>query len=139
MMNKITSIPNSVPTVDKSKKSLQNWFAVTALIVLLVALLLLNGRVIATQTMASSKEVTQSFPLGYDATGAMLDAVVFPTYLDQRIQSPLAQYDATGSMLNAVVFPTYSDQRMTVPISQGLSYDATGAMLEAVVFPKYPK
>jgi hypothetical protein len=151
-----TSIQNSVPTVNESKKSPQTWFAGTVLIVLLAALLVVNGRV----TTASHKEIPRPFSQAYDATGAMLDAVVFPAYSDQRIQSPLAQYDATGAMLDFVVFPTHSDQQVSL---QGLAYDALGtmlhavvyshqvrtdsyplwydateAMLEAVVFPKYP-
>jgi hypothetical protein len=47
-------------------------------------------------------------------------------------------YDATGAMLSAVVLPTYNDQLRVMPVQQGLAYDATGAMLKAVVFPKYP-
>jgi hypothetical protein len=141
--------------VNQSKQPLQGWFAVAALIVLLIAFLVLSGRV----TTASSAELAQSFPLTYDATGAMLDAVVFPTYSDQRIQSPSSQYDATGAMLDAVVFshqlrpafqglaydatdtmldavvfPTYSDQQVIVPVLQGLAYDATGSMLNAVIY-----
>jgi hypothetical protein len=136
------------------KKSIYTWFTGAALIILLIALLILNGRV----SMVSSVEITQSFPLAYDATGAMLDAVVFPMYGDEQIQSPLAQYDdsgamldaavfthqvrsalhwlaydATGAMLGAVVFPTYSDQQVSIPTSLGLVYDATGVMLDAVV------
>jgi hypothetical protein len=101
MINKLQPIQKIAGiVVNQSKKPLAAWFAGAALIVLLVAFLVLSGRV----TTASSKEIAQSFPLTYDATGAMLDAVVFPTYSDQRIQSPSAQYDATGAMLDAVVF-----------------------------------
>jgi hypothetical protein len=35
---------------------------------------------------------------------------VFPTYSDQRMTVPISQglsYDATGAMLEAVVFPKY--------------------------------
>jgi hypothetical protein len=154
-MNRITSISHSVATKKRTKKSIYTWFTGSTLIVLLIAVLVLNGRI----STASSHEITQSFPLAYDATGAMLDAVVFPTYADQRIQSPFAQfdasaamldavvfshqvrpalqglaYDATGAMLGAVVFPTDADQQVSIPTTQGLIYDATGAMLDAVVF-----
>jgi hypothetical protein len=154
-MDKITSMPHSAAVKNRAKKSIYAWLTGSTLIVLLTAFLVLNGRI----STASSHEITQSFPVAYDATGAMLNAVVFPTYADQRIQSSLAQYDAsaamldavvfshqvrpalqglaydaTGAMLNAVVFPTYADQQVNIPTSQGLAYDATGAMLDAVVF-----
>jgi hypothetical protein len=157
-MNRITSISHSAAIKNRTKNSIYSWFTGSALIVLLIAVLVLNGRI----STASSHEITQSFPLAYDATGAMLDAVVFPTYADQRIQSPFAQYDATaamldavvlshqvrpalqglaydatGAMLGAVVFPTNADQQVSIPTTQGLIYDATGAMLGAVVFPTY--
>jgi hypothetical protein len=75
--------------------------------------------------------------LAYDATGVMLNAIVFPTYSDQRVSIPASQglaYDATGAMLNAVIF-----SNQVRPVSYPVWYDATGEMLKAVVFPKYPE
>jgi hypothetical protein len=131
-MDKIRSYPTSVPVENRSNKLRKAWITGTALIVLLITLVALNARAAATQTLAGSQDKTQSFALAYDATGAMLDAVVF-SHQVQPAFSGLA-YDATGAMLAAVVYPTYSDQQWAVPISQGLAYDATGAMQDAVVF-----
>jgi hypothetical protein len=45
--------------------------------------------------------------LSYDATGTMLNAVVFSHQVRPAFY-PL-RYDATGAMLEAVVFPKYPD------------------------------
>jgi hypothetical protein len=131
-MDKIRSYPTSVPAENRLNRLRKAWITGTALIVLLITLVALNARAAATQSLAGSQDITQSFPLPYDATGAMLDAVVF-SHQVQPAFSGLA-YDATGAMLEAVVFPTYADQPVLALPSPGLAYDATGAMLSAVVF-----
>jgi hypothetical protein len=45
--------------------------------------------------------------LSYDATGTMLNAVVY-SHQVRPVSYPL-WYDATGAMLEAVVFPKYPD------------------------------
>jgi hypothetical protein len=116
------------------------WVLTGAALIALVSVLLVVLERTNSSVTPSSVAVPQSYPLAYDATGAMVDAIVFPTYSDQLrvmpVQPGLA-YDATGAMLSAVVLPTYNDQLRIMPAQQGLAYDATGAMLNAVVLPTY--
>jgi hypothetical protein len=153
-----TSIPNNNSmNIPQSKKHIPNWLIGSVLLIVL-ALLILGARWI-TQAAPASALGAPSVPLAYDATGAMLNSVVFPKYREQRIHSAASRYDATGAMLNAVVF-SHEAQRVSRPLaydatgamlnavvfshearlaSRPLPYDATGAMLEAVVFPTYPE
>jgi hypothetical protein len=116
------------------------WVLTGAALIALVSVLLVVLERTNSSVTPSSVAVPQSYPLAYDATGAMVDAIVFPTYSDQLrgmpVQPGLA-YDATGAMLSAVVLPTYNDQLRIMPVQPGLAYDATGAMLSAVVLPTY--
>jgi hypothetical protein len=117
------------------------WVVTGVALIALVSVLLVVLERTTPSVTPSSVAVPQSIPLAYDATGAMLDAIVLPTYNDQLRIMPVQQglaYDATSAMLSAIVLPTYTEQLRVMPVQQGLAYDATGAMLEAVVSPKYP-
>jgi hypothetical protein len=152
-----THLPSKKHAVQlHPKKHTTYWILLSVMLIVLSSLLAIK---LAAQPVVTTALPAPSVPLAYDATGAMLNSVVFPTYPDRRIQSPAALYDATGAMLNAIVLSNqvrpvskalpydataamknaivFSNQ--VRPVSRPLAYDATGAMLEAVVYPKYPK
>jgi hypothetical protein len=152
-----THLPSKKHIVQQHpKKHTAHWILLSVMLIVLSSLLVIK---MIAQPVATTALPAPSVPLAYDATGAMLNSVVFPTYPDRRVQSSPALYDATGAMLNAIVF---SHQVRPVskalpydatgamlnaivlsnqvrPAARNLPYDATGAMLEAVVYPKYPE
>jgi hypothetical protein len=99
-------------------------------ILLLVLLPLALGIFLAAR-LASEGPIA-STPTVYDATGAMLNAVEFPTDPDLSARAS-NRYDATGAMLDAIVQPN----EVAAPVSN--RYDATGAMLDAIVVPADPQ
>jgi hypothetical protein len=83
------------------KKHTAHWILLSVMLIVLSSLFVIK---LIAQPVATTALPAPSVPLAYDATGAMLNSVVFPTYPDRRVQSPPALYDATGAMLNAIVF-----------------------------------
>lgn len=121
-----TQVPSKKQIVQlQSKKHTVHWMLLSVMLIALSSLFVLK---LTAQPVATTALPAPSVPLAYDATGAMLNSVVYPTYPDQRVQSPAALYDATGAMLNAIVF-----SNQVRPASRALPYDATGAMLNAIV------
>jgi hypothetical protein len=132
------------------------WILLSVMLIVLSSLFVIK---LTAQPAATTALPAPSVPLAYDATGTMLNSVVFPTYPDRRVQSPAALYDATGAMQKAIVLPNqvrpvsrplaYDATAAMLnaivlpnqvrPAPRNLPYDATGTMLEAVVYPKYPK
>jgi hypothetical protein len=112
----------------KPKKHVPTWVLVSMGMIVLIGLLVLNGQFNARPTVTSVLPPLAA-PLVYDATGAMLNAVVYPHYPEQRIYAHIEQYDATGAMQNAIVYA-----HQVRPISKALAYDATGAMQNAIVY-----
>jgi hypothetical protein len=152
-----THLPSKKHIVQPhSKKHTVHWILLSLMLIVLSSLLVIK---LIAQPVSTTALSGPSVPLAYDATGAMLNSVVFPTYPDRRVQSPAALYDATGAMLDAIVLSNqvrpvsrplaydatgvmlnalvFSNQVRPAP--RNLPYDATGAMLEAVVYPKYPE
>jgi hypothetical protein len=152
-----THLPRKKHVVQlQPKKHATHWILLSVLLIVLSSLFVIK---LTAQPVTTTALSAPSVPLAYDATGAMLNSVVYPTYPDRRVQSPAALYDATGAMLNAIVFSnqvrpvtrvlpydaTAAMQNAIVlsnqvrPAARNLPYDATGTMLEAVVYPKYPE
>jgi hypothetical protein len=147
-----THLPSKKHIVQRHpKKHTAHWILLSVMLIVLSSLLVIK---LIAQPVATTALSAPSVPLAYDATGAMLNSVVFPTYPDQRVQSPAALYDATGAMLDAIVLSnqvrpaskalpydaTAAMQNAIVlsnqirPVSRPLAYDATGAMLNAILF-----
>jgi hypothetical protein len=124
-----TSVQSNKPVLNlQPKKHLPTWVIASLLLIVLTGLAVLSAQWIARP--AATAALPAPAPLAYDATGAMLNAVVYPTYPQQRAQSSAVLYDATGAMLNAIVLPN-----QVRPVSKALAYDATAAMQNAIVLP----
>lgn len=104
----------------------KRFFPLVAILLAALAIFFLSREVTAERNSAAGS-------WHYDATGAMLEAVVLPSKLSAST-SKVMVYDATGEMLGAVVFSW--EQNAATP--QSSFYDATGVMLDAVVFPHSP-
>jgi hypothetical protein len=122
-----THLPKKPILHIHSKKHIPTFLA-TMLLIVLIGLLALNVQFNA-RPAAISVLPPAAAPLAYDATGAMLNAVVYPHYPEQRTYAHVEQYDATGVMQNAIVYA-----HRVRPVSRPLAYDATGAMLSSIVF-----
>lgn len=97
-------------------------------ITVLILVLLISSLTVAARGFQEEEQEFKPIP-AYDATGAMLKAVVFPRYPERR-SGIVRAYDATGAMISAVVLPHEAQPAAFSPV-----YDATGVMLAAVVLP----
>jgi hypothetical protein len=121
-----THLPSKKQIVQlQPKKHTAYWILLSVMLIVLSSLVALE---LTAQPVATTALPAPSVPLAYDATGAMLNSIVYPTYPDRRVQSPAALYDATGAMLNAIVL-----SNQVRPVSRPLAYDATASMLNAIV------
>jgi hypothetical protein len=81
-----THLPSKKHVVQlHPKKHATQWILLSVLLIVLSSLFVIK---LTAQPVATTALPAPSVPLAYDATGAMLNSVVFPTYPDQRVQSP---------------------------------------------------